>query len=168
MTSTSDLEPGKQELLSKVVAAQVKAGHPDGPETVTVEVQLSQNTWEELLKIFIARKWADDEGFAAVVAAGIALFQTETVAPGENENPDEIIQGLLTRLADLEAQCETLRNRVDRLHVLEWRDLPLVRQQLGDCKALIMRLTEERGTSKAEDTRIRRRPGETGEPETHQ
>jgi len=168
MTSKSDLEPGKPEILSKVVSAQVKAGHPDGPETMTVEVQIPQNTWEDLLKLFIARKWVDDEGFAALVTAGLVVLQTEPAADGENKTPEQIIQGLRTQLAELEAQCEALRSRVDKLHVLEWRDVPLVREELGNCQALVMRLKDEQAALQDENIRLRHQLSETGKSELHQ
>jgi len=114
MTSKTKLEPGKRESLSKVASVQVKAGHPDGSDTVTVEMQLPQSAWENLRGLFVTRKWTDDEGLAAVVAAGVAVLQTEPVANGEDKTPDQTIRELRTQLADLEAQCEALRNRINR------------------------------------------------------
>ncbi|MGQ9834261.1 MAG: hypothetical protein ACUVRJ_10810 [Candidatus Villigracilaceae bacterium] len=164
---TSKVEPGKRESLSKVASVEVKAGHPDGPDTVTVEMQLPQSAWENLRGLFVARKWTDVEGLAATVAAGIAILQTEPPTIGEDKIPDQTIRELRTQLADLEAQCEVLRNQVDKLQVLEWRELPLVRQQLGDYKALIMRLTDERDTLQTENAQLRHQLAEAGESKAH-
>lgn len=160
--TTEEKPPSHEDAAwSTLVSLQVKSVHPESG-MATIDMSLPLGAWDYMCQVFGMHRWTDEDGFTAVVAAGLAVLKTAPTADGESEDPDQTIRKLRIHLAQIEAQREVLNNQVERLHVVEWRDLPLIREELGHCKAQLMRIKDRCAALQDENEQLRRQLEQAG------